>query len=390
MNRKKLWFLAISVVLMSTVVAAGLFGQAAPSDQLYRYLSIFTEVMSLVQNHYVDEVEPQRLVEGAFSGVTEAIDEFSYYVEPEQMAEHAKYLADERSELGLTVSKRLGFAYIVAVVPGSPAAEAGLESGSFIERVNGELTSDMPIWRIRQELRGSDDQPVRLVVVGAGMEERQSYDIVAAPLERQPLALEELDRVAVIRVPSFQEGTAEEFGTLLQQLEEKKVRKIVVDLRQNATGTIEESIAAADVLLSAGTITTIQGRRIQDRSWEADRDSLYTGDVIVLTDSSTASGAEIFAAAVQGNERAKIVGLPTYGRAIEQRFVELPTGGGLNVTVGQYIDPRGKVIRENGVRPDVTLSAATLAFQRENGEDSQDLILERALQMLRSSPEAVN
>ncbi|HUO83654.1 MAG TPA: S41 family peptidase [Thermoanaerobaculia bacterium] len=388
MNRNKLVFLVTSVALVSVLLTAALFAQASPTDHIYRYLSMFTEVFSLVRTNYVDQVESHQLIDGAFSGVTDAIDEYSYYVPPASKAEYDRFLESQGSELGLVVSKRLGYAYVITVVDDSPARLAGIVAGDFIERINGQLTTDLPLWKIQSELRGNEGV-VNLVVVSSGMTERKDLALEKGPFERPEISLTENGGVPIVRVPTFEEGTAEGLRTVLADLEERESDRVILDLRQNGTGAIGEAIAAADLLLEGGTITSVSGRRIKPRTWEADRESVFSGRVVVLIDQSTASAAEIFAAAIGGNDRGELVGVPTYGRAIEQRVVDLPSGGRLNVTVGHYTEPDLEAIAAKGVKPDVQISAAALAINRENGID-KDLILDRALSILRPGSTTVN
>src|SRR5205809_863079 len=246
MNRKKLIFLVVSVAVLFLLLGGALFGQAVQNkNNAYRYYSIFTEVFDLVRNNYVEAVPSDQLLDGAFSGVTDAIDEFSYYVSPSQMAAYKTFVDTEDNGIGVIVTKRFGYAYVIAAVPGSPAAKAGLENA----RKNGS-------------------------------------------------------------------------------------RKLIIDVRGNAGGDVDEAITAADELLTSGLITSVEGRHLDAKRWQADRATDYDGDLEVLTDNSTASGAEVFAAAIHGNGRGKIVGVSTYGKSIVQKFITLPSGGRVYMTNG--------------------------------------------------------
>jgi len=165
----------------------------------------------------------------------------------------------------------------------------------------------------------------------------------------------------------------------------RNARKLIVDLRGNAGGSVEEAIKAADELLTSGLITALEGRKLEPKRWQADRATSYDGELQVLTDLSTASGAEVFAAAIRGNNRGKVVGVTTYGKAIVQRFITLPSGGGVQMTIGHYTTPDLKAIGDSGVKPDVVVDLSSQAF-REKGdkgkeEPKEDLILNKALQL---------
>src|SRR5688572_9803250 len=135
MTTKKLVFLLVSIALMLTLLAAAVFGQAVDKNNVYRYLSIFTEVFSLVSSNYVENVPPDTLVDGAFNGVTDAVDEFSYYVPPAQMPQYRQFADLQDNGIGLVVSKRFGYGYVITPIAGSPAEAAGIEASDFIEEI---------------------------------------------------------------------------------------------------------------------------------------------------------------------------------------------------------------------------------------------------------------
>ncbi len=134
MTKKKIAFLILSAALMVLLLSGALFGQGTQKSSVYRYLSIFSEVFDLVRSNYVEQVSSDQLMEGAFTGVTDAIDEFSYYVPPAQMAQYKNFVDVEDNGVGLVVTKRFGYAYVIATVPGSPADKAGIERGTSSSR----------------------------------------------------------------------------------------------------------------------------------------------------------------------------------------------------------------------------------------------------------------
>src|SRR5881296_2244326 len=152
MSTKKAVFLCTSAVLVLTLIGGALFGQVTQKNNVFRYLSIFTEVFDLVRNNYVEQVTTDQLLDGAFSGVTDAVDEFSYYVPPAQMAAYKTFVDTEDNGIGVVVTKRFGYAYVISSVPGSPAAKAGIERGDFIEKIEGKPTQRMAVWQVRHAL----------------------------------------------------------------------------------------------------------------------------------------------------------------------------------------------------------------------------------------------
>lgn len=381
MSKRKVLFLTLSVTLMLTLVAAGLFGQAVQKENLYRFLSIFTEVFSLARNNYVEDVRPDQLVDGAFSGVTDAIDEFSYYVAPAQMRDHGNFRDDDNTpgSAGIVVTKRFGYAYVIAPVAGSAAEEAGVEAGDFIERIDNIPTQRMAVWEVRKALQGQEGSKLELSLLRGGMSERETVTITRRDFKTGPLKVEHYGDTAYVKIPTFRPGTARQLRDSLSPL---RGSELIVDVRGNAAGSVDEAILAADELLDSGMITSLSGRRVEARQWKADGSRAFSGDVLVLTDASTAGPGEVFAAALTGNKRGRTVGIATYGRAIQQRFVPLPSGGGLQITIGHYTTPDLRPIKEQGVRPDVPVDLAALAVREEDGKKpEEDLILNRALRL---------
>ena len=389
MTKKKIAFLTLSVVLMMTLLAGALFGQATQKSNVYRYLSIFSEVLDLVRSNYVEQVSSEQLMDGAFSGVTDAIDEFSYYVPPADMASHATFADVDDNGVGLVVTKRFGYAYVVSAIEDSPADKAGIERGDFIEMVNGKSTTKLPIWQVRNALRAN--APVRLQILHGG--ETKRSQITVSPATFHPVKLEAttISGVGYIKIPYFESTTAVDFRDALADARTRGIRKLIVDVRGNAGGSVDQAITAADDLLTSGVITALEGRKIEPKKWQADRATSFDGEVEVLADMSTAGGGEIFASAIRGNNRGKFVGVTTYGKAIVQKFITLPSGGGVQMTVGHYTTPDLTPITETGVKPDVVVDMSLQAIddpEAKGKTEEQDLILEKALHLFGVQPPA--
>src|SRR5436190_7033751 len=392
MNRKKLIFLVLSVAVLFLLLGGALFGQAVQNkNNAYRYYSIFTEVFDLVRNNYVEAVPNDQLMDGAFSGVTDAIDEFSYYVSPTQMAAYKTFNDIEDNGVGLIVTKRFGYGFVIAPVAGSPAAKAGIERGDFIEKIDGQPTPKMAVWQIRNALRSS--KPVHLQILRGGQTKRDEFTVQQASFHPLAITTQQFGHVSYIKVPYFEKGTAAQFRAALENVHKSDSRQLIVDLRGNAGGDVEEAIAAADELLTSGLITSLEGRKIEPKQWQADRNTAYDGALEVLQDNATAAGAEIFAAAIHGNSRGKTVGITSYGKSIVQRLVNLPSGGAVYMTVAHYTAPDLKPIKDGGVKPDVVVDLTAQALRDPDAKEDakqprEDLILNKALQLFNEQPAA--
>jgi carboxyl-terminal processing protease len=396
MTTKRIAFLTLSLVLMATLLGGALFAQTTQKGSIYRYLSIFSQVFDLVRDNYVEDVSSDKLMDGAFTGVTDAVDEFSYYVPPDDLPAFKKFTDVEDNGLGIIVTKRFGFAYVIATVAGSPAEKAGLERGTFIERIDGQGTEKMAVWQIRSALHQT--RPVKLRVLRGGETKREEVTVAPTPFHPVPIETDTISGIAYIKIPYFEEGTAAQFHSALEQARKSGARKLIVDLRGNAGGSVDEAILSADELLTSGLITSLEGRKIEAKRWQADRATAFDGEVEVLTDASTASGAEMFAAAIHGNNRGKVIGVTTYGKAIVQRLISLPSGGAVEMTVGHYTTPDLKPITDAGIRPDILVDLSAQALAQTEDKDGnpvrrrkaqEDLILKKALELFGAEPSAV-
>src|SRR3954452_17064889 len=216
MSKKKIAFLSVSVALLLSLLGGALFGQATQKANPYRYLSIFTEVFDLVRNNYVEQVPPDQLMDGAFSGVTDAIDEFSYYVPPAQMAAYKNFSDVEDNGVGLIVTKRFGYAFVISAVAGSPAAKAGIERGDFIEKIDGQPTQKFAVWQLRNALNAS--KPLRLQIVRGGQTKRADVTIQPATFHPLELSSQQYGAVSYVKIPYFDKGTAAAFRTALENV----------------------------------------------------------------------------------------------------------------------------------------------------------------------------
>jgi len=395
MSKKRAFFFAVSVAVVFSLIGGALFGQATQRNNVFRYLSIFTEVFDLVRNNYVEAVSSDQLMDGAFNGVTDAIDEFSYYVPPSQMSSYRVDMDTEDNGIGVVVTKRFGYAYVIAATPGSPASKAGIERGDFIEKVDGKPTQKLAIWQVRNLLHTS--KPIQLQVLRGGQTKRDEFTIQQTAYHPLTLTTQQFGSIAYVKIPYFEKGTAEQLKTALDNVRKSGTRKLIIDVRENAGGDVDEAIMSADELLTSGMITSVEGRHIDAKRWQADRATDYDGDVEVLTDNSTASGAEIFAAAIHGNGRGKVVGVNTYGKAVVQKFIQLPSGGGVFMTIAHYTAPDNKPIKEGGVKPDVVVDLTVQALRDRDlrkgttaaPKPEDDLILKKALELYTTPQQAM-
>ena len=390
-------------------------------EALYRPLGLFTEVLGLVRSNYVEPTELKSLLQGSFSGMTEAMDPFSEYIPPDKMAAFSAFEAakEKRDVLdsGIVLARRFGFPVVVAAVAGSPAAAAGVRSDDVIEKIDGVLTRSMALWELESRLSGKAGSRVHLEVVRDGKPRHRTLDIVRASWTPAAPSAERVDGETVIRIPAFVAGTTAALKDILKPLD--PTRPLVLDLRSSATGSFEEAARAAALFVPAGPLGELSGRRIETKTFRSEPgERVHESRLVLLVDSGTAGPAELFAAAVrdagtrdagaklvlldrkktsaedpdapetfdpgadasdQEKEKlaVRLVGEPTVGMGFTAQVVKLASGGSLKLSVGKIRTVAGKALCPRGLQPDDRVFHGP-----DDAGDRLDPILQRGLKVL--------
>lgn len=381
-NRSRLLFVVGSVAaLLSLRAMSGNAG--AGRDPATRALSIFSDVLSLTRSNYVEPVDRKTLLEGAYDGMSDALDAFSYYV---PISERAAYRAQQSSGAvgpGIVVARRGGFPFVIGPLPGSPAEKAGVRSGDLIDTIDGKNVRTAPIWKIRSALEGPEGTSVTLILFRAGDENRVSLRVPRGRWE-PPAVSTRWDRdVGIVRIPAFTPGTAGQLAAVIDEAGKRSFSKLVLDVRGAIGGEIADAAAAASPFVGKGLVARVVSKKAAMAPLEASGEKLWNGRTVLLTDDSTAGAAEVFAAALHDRAAAKTVGEGTVGMAVIQRQVPTPSGGTLWMTVGRYVSPSGTVLGGKGLSPDERVLVLP-----GDGLGDKDPILERGLEIARNPASA--
>lgn len=355
----RILFGSLAAMMILFILGGVLVTTASPRGDIYEYLTNFREVLHLVNSSYVDEVSTPRMMEGAFQGMMESLDAASVYLDPEQ---HERYRRSPGGgdQLGLTVSKRYSYAVIVAVAPDSPAALGGLRAGDLIRSIDGRMVREMNRLDVEDALRGEKGSEVLLAVIYQQTAERDEVPLVRGALPPAPPEFVRLpDGVAYLRLHGLGPGSADSAAALLVDAVSAAAgapAALLLDLRNNPGGELDEAVKLADLFLSAGAIVSVEGQQVAADRRQARGDSTrFTGPLSVLVDRGTAGEAEVLAAALQQNDRAAVVGEQSFGLGSIQKLVPLSNGGALLLSVAQYHAPDGTAIPGEGVTPDEEL-----------------------------------
>ena len=356
---------------------------------------LLAEIARVLEQDFVDEsrVDPELLREGAIQGMFDALnDPHSAYIDPDTYALSRDDFEGAFQGIGATVSKQENYVVIVQPIPDTPAARAGLQSGDIILAVNGQ---DAENWSVEQavlEIRGPQGTTVDITIRRSdGSEETLTivrdeipvYSVTTTPPTGRLLdeAGEEVDEFAYIRILQFSRNTPQELRDAITAAEAAGAQGLIIDVRSNPGGLLRETIEMADMFLDDGIIMK-QVDRAGNESVASARDGQFTQlPVVVLQDEFSASGSELFAAALQEHGRATVIGAPSFGKGTVNHAVELSNGGAVYVSIARWLTPDGNQIEGRGITPDI---AITLTL--EDIEGQRDIAVFRAINVLRGEP----
>ncbi|MGD0826183.1 MAG: S41 family peptidase [Terriglobales bacterium] len=348
-------------ILLFTIVGGFVNVRASSNEGAYRQLSVYSEVLSRIRLEYVEEPNIAGVTDGALHGLLESLDANSSYLSAEEYKHYKAMKSGGKANIGADISKRSGYATVVAVVPGGPADKAGIENFDYIESIEGKSTHEMSLAEIRSLLSGEVGSTVNLAVVRPRRPEPQKIvvtrDIVAIPPVSEKMLA---DDVGYIQVDSFPEGKSQEIAAKIADLQKQGAKKLVLDLRNTAGGVESEGVATANLFLDHGTITYLQGQKYPREAFNADPAKDITKlPVAVLVNRGTAGPAEIVASAILENARGDVVGDKTFGDGSVQKLIEMPDSSALILSVAKYYSPSGKAIQDVSVTPNVLVADST-------------------------------
>lgn len=373
-NRSRLLFLVVSVAAIASLRAVD---SGVGRDPATRALSVFSEVFALTRSNYVDPADPKALLEGAYDGMTDALDPFSYYVPAASMATYRAQQASGALGPGIIVARRGGFPYVVAALPGSPAAREGVQSGDLIHAVDGKNLRTAPLWKIRSALEGPQGTTVEVGLFRVVEEKKITLRLRRERFDPPPVETRWEKDVAIVRVPAFTPATADALRRAMEEAGRRSVDRLIVDVRGSVGGEIPDAGPAASLFIGRGPVAKLVTRKVPLKPVEATGERVWKGRTIVLTNDSTGGPAEVFAAALRDRGGATIVGETTAGMAIVQRLVPTGSGGSLFMTVGRYQSPSGTMLGGKGLAPDERV------ITLPGDSDDRDPILERGLEVAR-------
>jgi len=371
------------IFLFSCCWTSAFAAESKQERDIYKDLETFANVLTLIQQYYVDEIDSHKVVNGAINGMLGSLDPHSAYMTPEDFKELEEETSGSFTGIGIEITIRDGVLSAVAPIEGTPADRQGVKSGDQIIRIDGELTKTMTLMEAVKKLRGAKGTSVTITIHREGWKDTKDLTLVREAISLVSVKSMELEPgFPYIRISNFQAATTKDVKSALRSLMKKnQPQGLVLDLRNNPGGLLDQAVKIADLFLDKGVIVSTKGRGNQEQMvFEAHQDDTTSNyPMVVLVNGGSASGSEIVAGALQDHKRAIILGTTTFGKGSVQTILPLPDGAGIRLTTAKYYTPSGDSIQATGIKPDMVVPLTAAADAKTEPAPSFKTLREKDL-----------
>jgi len=373
-----------AVVFCILILATELINPLMADDKTYNSLKMFTDVLEELEKNYVDDVNSEALIHNAIKGMVGNLDPHSSFMPPEAFDELQDDTKGEFSGIGIVITMKDGILTVVSPIEGTPAYKAGVQAGDSIIRIDDKSTKDMELWEAVNMMRGPQNKPVRIAVIREG-----EHDAIEFSINRDLIPMESVKSATLkpgfgyLRITNFRMNTLDDIKTHLGRLEaeNKEMKGLVMDLRDNPGGLLDQAVKISDLFLTKGEIVSIKGKQERNsqvfRASERDDDRKYP--VVILINGGSASASEIVAGALQDNSRALILGTTSFGKGSVQTVRPLKDGYGIKYTIARYYTPNGRSIQAKGIEPDLEVEYEILEEKEKKASAFDRMVKEKDL-----------
>jgi carboxyl-terminal processing protease len=381
--RTRLWILLVSTPIIAFAIIGGYLGQAVGRDETFQHLRVFSDVVDLVVDNYVEPVDVKGAMGGAMRGLADGLDADSAFLPPALVKAHESTPDPTAADIGVEL-RRQYYLRVISARDGSPAAKAGLRTGDYIRAIDGRPTRDMSAFEGAQLLKGAAGSKVDLLVLRGSTADPHEVSIVRERLNGDAISTRMANpSTGYVRIREFAADSPAKVNQAFDALAKTGALQYVIDLRGTVAGDLDHGVATARLFLKNVTLTVKQTKAGKDGAKEtvaaAATDGAIVAPVILLVNQGTGGAAELFAAALDGNNRTELVGEHTLGRAARQQLVKLPDGSALLLSNMLYLTPSSEPIHEKGLAPDVPVDQPDVEFgaQPPPGDPTLDAALAR-------------
>jgi len=363
---------AVSLFALSNANQTAIAVERPSYDETFKQLELFADVLARVRSDYVVDVNDGDLIENAINGMLQSLDPHSSYVGPDAFKELQISTSGEYGGLGMEVTTEDGFVKVIAPIDESPAKKAGIKAGDYITEIEGESIMGVSLTEAVDRMRGKAGEPITITIARQD-EESKEYTLVREIIKRQTVKYEVKEGIGYIRIAQFNEKADQGLKKAITALKSEisgKIPGIVLDLRGNPGGLLDQSVSVSSAFLDGGEVVSTRGRSANDtQRYNGRNGELAKGiPLIILIDGASASASEIVAGAVQDRGRGLLVGMTSFGKGSVQSVIPLRGGrdGALRLTTQRYYTPSGRSIQGTGIDPDIYVSAIP-----DDGKDRQ-------------------
>ncbi len=385
----------LSLVLLGALIAGefGLHAVRAGSndDGAYKQMNVYQEVLKKIQTEYVTEPSIPDVTTGALHGLLETLDANSSYLTPSEYKTYKVKPEGGEGQVGISVSKRYGYAIVVTVLPGSPADKEKLTDGDAIESIDGHSTREIPLAMIKLMLTGKPGSNVVLSVIRPRKQDPEKLTLTRTELPVPTMGEQQYESSSILYLKPvvLTPERVDQIASHIKAMLKNGNKKILLDLRDVSSGDEDLGLKLANIFLKQGTLATLSGQKYPTQTFTADASRFVTdAPLVVLVNRGTAGAAELAAAALADNKRADLVGERTFGEGSVQKTIELPDGAALLLTVATYSSPGGKKILQEAVTPAVlagpTPEQEADQDENDNAPAKTDAPLNKALELLKT------
>ncbi len=360
-----------------------LIAKSKENEELVETLDNYRRI---IDKYYLGEIDEEKLKEGAIAGYIEGLgDEYTEYISKEDMED---YMADTTGNfvgvgIYMVEDTEANKIMVLAPIKGSPAEKAGIQPGDYIISVDGVTYTGEQMTEASNNIKGEEGSKVKIQILRD--DETLEFELTRENIKVNPVEGEVLENnIGYIEFSSFDDGTAEEFETKFQELEAQGIKSLIIDLRNNGGGIVDEALEIANYILEKDSVILYEVDKDNNETVEKTTDDpIINMPIVVLTNENTASSSEILAGALKDHKKATIVGEKTYGKGVIQQLLTLPDGSGLKITSEKYLTPNRTEINKVGIEPDEKVELPESITNVLNVEKNDDTQLQKAIEILK-------
>lgn len=376
-----------TIVVYNVIVNSGKIAiKSQSTDSLEGLESTLASFRTALEEKYIGEIDDEQMVEGAIKGYIEGLgDPYTTYYTKEEMDDLMEETTGNYVGIGIYITLDIenNAIYIIKPMDGSPAEEAGIQSGDLITKVDGVSYTGEELDQASNAIKGKEGTTVKLEIL-------RGEETIELEVERRTIILTHIvekklnDNIGYLLIEDFDGGCADEFKEKFEDLQNQGIEKLIIDVRNNGGGIVDEAVEIADMLLDKGdTILITRNKNDDEEITKSDNDPIITMPVVILTNEYSASASEILVGALQDNERATVVGTKTYGKGVIQELARLNDGSGLKITIEEYCTPNRNKINEIGIEPDIEVNLPEDLINSADIPEDEDTQLQKAIEVIK-------